>query len=79
VQGVGYRMATRSRAHQLGLLGHAANCLNGQVEVLAYGSADAVNSLIEWLAEGPPAASVEDVYIEEVDEPFEGTDRFEIR
>ncbi len=72
-------MATRSRAHQLGLRGYAANCLNGQVEVLAYGSTDAVDTLIEWLSEGPSAASVEDVHIEEIDESFEVSDRFEIR
>ena len=72
-------MATRSRAHQLGLRGYAANCLNGEVEVLAHGPTDAVERLIEWLSEGPPAARVEDVHVEEVDGAFESVDSFEIR
>jgi len=72
-------MATRSRAHQLGLRGYAANRPSGEVEVLAYGSADAVGALIEWLAEGPPSARVQDVHVEEADEPAEAFDRFEIR
>ena len=72
-------MATRSRAHQLGLRGYAANCPNGEVEILALGPADAVERLIEWLAEGPSAARVKGVQVEEVDEISEAVDRFEIR
>lgn len=79
VQGVGFRMATRSRAHQLGLRGYAANCLSGEVEVLAYGSAEAVDALVEWLSEGPPSARVENVRVEEENEPGEAFSRFEIR
>ena len=79
VQGVGYRMATRCRAHQLGLRGRVSNCLNGEVEVLAYGPAEAVMTLVEWLAEGPPAARVENVHVEELDEVLEEPGRFEIR
>ncbi len=79
VQGVGFRMATRERAHQLGLQGYVANCLNGEVEVLAYGSPDAVMILVEWLAEGPPEARVENVHVEEADDVWEKPGRFEIR
>jgi len=79
VQGVGFRMATRSRAHQLGLRGYAANCLSGEVEVLAHGPAEAVEALVEWLSEGPPSARVQDVHIEEANEPVEEFSRFEIR
>ncbi len=79
VQGVGFRMATRSRAHQLGLRGYAANCVSGEVEVLAYGPAEAVEALVEWLSEGPPSARVQDVHVEEADESGEEFSRFEIR
>lgn len=79
VQGVGFRMATRSRARQLRLQGYAANCPNGEVEVLACGPTEAVKTLIEWLAEGPPTARVTGVHIEDVDEVFEGAGQFEIR
>ena len=79
MQGVGYRMATRGRAHQLGLRGHVSNCMNGEVEVLAYGPADAVTNLVEWLEEGPPAARVENVQVEEVEEVSGEPRRFEIR
>jgi acylphosphatase len=79
VQGVGFRMATRSRARQLGLRGYVANCPKGEVEVLASGPEDAVRALIEWLAEGPPAARVADVSVEESNSVIEATGQFEIR
>lgn len=72
-------MATRSKARQLRVQGYAANCLNGEVEVLAYGPAAAVEALIDWLGEGPPSARVEDVRVEVADDSVEEFDRFEIR
>ncbi len=38
VQGVGFRWWVRSRALELGLVGHAANLDDGRVEVVAEGS-----------------------------------------
>lgn len=61
VQGVGFRMATRAQARRLGLRGYAANLEDGRVEVVAYGDDRAIDDLLEWLTEGPPAARVDDV------------------
>jgi acylphosphatase len=61
VQGVFYRASTRQRAQELGCRGYARNLTDGRVEVLAVGDTAAVQSLVEWLWQGPPAAQVTDV------------------
>jgi len=66
VQGVFYRASTRARAQSLGVTGYARNLPDGRVEVLACGSASAVQALCEWLWEGPPAAHVTAVYVETI-------------
>ena len=49
VQGVGFRWSTRSRALELGLTGYASNQLDGRVLVVAQGSQQACEQLLEWL------------------------------
>ena len=66
VQGVFFRASTRARATALGVTGHARNLPDGRVEVLACGSAAAVQALCDWLWEGPPAAEVRAVDCEPV-------------
>lgn len=66
VQGVYYRASTRQKAVDLGLSGYACNLPDGRVEVLAVGESEAVQSLIRWLAVGPPAAQVTTVDVEDV-------------
>lgn len=66
MQGVFYRASTREQARTLGVDGHASNLPDGRVEVLAIGAPAAVNSLIDWLALGPPAAQVSKVEVREV-------------
>ena len=61
VQGVFYRASARQRAQELGCRGYARNLADGRVEVLAVGEPAAVQALIEWLRQGPPAAHVTDV------------------
>lgn len=58
VQGVFYRASTARRAAELGLRGHALNLPDGRVEVLAVGAPAALESLAEWLRQGPPRAVV---------------------
>ncbi|MER7071270.1 acylphosphatase [Terrabacter sp. NPDC000476] len=53
VQGVGFRWWTRARALELGLVGHARNTADGRVEVVAQGSAEAVERLESLLREQP--------------------------
>jgi len=64
VQGVFFRASTRARAHELGVTGHARNLPDGRVEVLACGPASVVETLCDWLWQGPPAADVRVVEIE---------------
>ncbi|WP_449429104.1 acylphosphatase [Rhodanobacter umsongensis] len=68
VQGVFYRASTREQALALVLAGHARNLPDGRVEVLASGSADALDALERWLRRGPPAAQVEAVNREDLPE-----------
>lgn len=80
VQGVGFRAATAERARRLGLHGYAANLSDGRVEILFRGRADAVQALLEWLAEGPPPARVREVVSTEA--PHDAADwppHFQIR
>jgi acylphosphatase len=65
VQGVYYRSATVERAQALGLDGWVKNLADGRVEVVASGDAKAVAALTRWLWQGPPAARVDTVYLEE--------------
>jgi DNA ligase D-like protein (predicted 3'-phosphoesterase) len=77
VQGVFFREATRARALELGALGWVRNAADGSVLVHAEGPEAAVEGLLAFLREGPPAAGVEEVEVERV-EP-EGHEQFAIR
>ena len=61
-----YRASARQRAQALGVTGHARNLADGRVEVLACGPREAVDALCAWLWQGPPAASVTSVDIEDL-------------
>jgi acylphosphatase len=62
VQGVWFRDSTRREALRLSITGYAKNLPNGDVEVLAEGDESALNSLCQWLHEGPPMAKVSVVH-----------------
>ena len=65
VQGVGYRAWTAETANGLGLDGWVRNRIDGTVELVAVGPADAVAALIQACRTGPRMARVDDVSIEE--------------
>jgi acylphosphatase len=77
VQGVFFRDTVRRAAQQRGVSGWAANRPDGTVEVWLEGEADAVDSMLRVLHDGPPRAEVERVDVDEV-EP-EALSGFEIR
>ena len=54
-------MAEVWRALDLGLNGRATNLPDGRVDVIAEGTAAALDALEVWLHQGPPAARVESV------------------
>ena len=64
VQGVFYRASTRQRALELGCSGYAHNLPDGRVEVLVKGEEAAVQALVAWLSQGPPAAQVRHVEVQ---------------
>ena len=61
VQGVSYRAYTQREAMQLGLTGWVRNCPDGRVELVAEGEEAALQQLIAWCRQGPPAAIVAEV------------------
>jgi acylphosphatase len=61
VQGVGFRWWTRSRALELGLVGSAANLSDGRVEVIAEGSEQACDRLVQLLRSADAPGSVRSV------------------
>ena len=59
VQGVFYRDWTVQTARHLGLAGWVRNLPDGTVEAHLEGSTEAVESMIDQMHQGPPAAKVE--------------------
>ena len=72
VQGVFFRDTTRSKALECGLVGHAYNLVNGDVEVVACGEESKVRELQDWLWQGPEHALVMDVVCQEIEGDVEG-------
>jgi DNA ligase D-like protein (predicted 3'-phosphoesterase) len=77
VHGVGFRYATVQRARTLGLRGWVRNRDDGAVEVHAEGPRLAVQQLLTFLADGPPAARV--ARVETAPVAIEGHEQFAIR
>jgi acylphosphatase len=65
VQGVFYRASTAERAEDLGLDGWVRNRSDGRVELVIQGAADAVEVMVAWLWQGPQAAEVNAVELQE--------------
>lgn len=62
VQGVFYRASTLEQAQSLGVTGWVKNLSDGSVEVMGEGSRYALEHLVSWCRQGPPAAEVDDVH-----------------
>ncbi len=77
VQGVFFRRETQRRAKDLGLQGWAENLQDGRVEVVICGEREAVEALRDWLWQGPTAAKVTGVEVEEI--PYQAMTEFEMR
>jgi acylphosphatase len=77
VQGVGFRQHTDAHAQRLELDGWVRNLAQGQVEVLMEGEEVAVRELCDWLAQGPAAAEVMGLELNE--QPLQGVVGFIVR
>ena len=69
VQGVFYRAWSLAEATSLGLRGWVRNRSDGSVEMLVHGSEADVTRMFALCQEGPPAARVDQVDVEQADEP----------
>jgi acylphosphatase len=69
VQGVFYRGWTVETARALGVTGWVRNRIDGSVEILACGSKEAVDKLIDACRSGPPAARIEGLDVSEAADP----------
>lgn len=64
VQGVWYRQSTKKTAEQHGVFGWVRNNPDGSVSAVFEGQQHAVQTLIDWCRQGPPAARVTELELE---------------
>lgn len=70
VQGVYYRQTTLKVAAELEVSGWVKNLMDGRVEALIEGDADAVDTMVEWCKKGPSSAKV--TQLENFEEEYKG-------
>jgi acylphosphatase len=63
VQGVSFRWYAIQNARRAGVGGWVRNLDDGRVEAVFEGTRDAVDGMVAWAAEGPPAARVTGVEV----------------
>ncbi|MDP4265625.1 MAG: acylphosphatase [Bacteroidota bacterium] len=74
VQGVFYRHTTKEKATELGITGEVRNMPDDTVHIIATGSTEQTDKLIEWCKQGPPKARVTGVIVKEL--PLESFEKF---
>jgi acylphosphatase len=73
VQGVYFRQSTKEKALELGISGWVKNLPDGNVHIVATGTADQLDQLVQWCKQGPPHAKVTAVDVtEEAPQVFMG-------
>jgi acylphosphatase len=72
VQGVGYRASFERQAVALGLCGWVRNRRDGAVEAEVDGDVAAIEAIIAWAHQGPPASRVEQVKVAEAQPAGDG-------
>ena len=78
VQGVGFRYFAMNAAHGLGVTGWVRNLYDGSVQVVAEGSRQDLEKLLQILRQGPLSGRVDEVRDSWFE--FQGEfDRFEVR
>lgn len=64
VQGVFFRVYTRDKANQLGLVGWVRNNRDGSVECFAQGAEGSIETFIRFLHKGSPSSRVDSVKVQ---------------
>lgn len=67
VQGVGFRFYARNQARLFGIKGYVMNECDGSVYIEAEGKPQNLQQYINWCHQGPPAADITNVDVEEGD------------
>ena len=70
VQGVFYRASAKETANELGIKGWIKNLPGGDVEIMATGHEEELNSFISWCRRGPKNAVVTGVIVNDAPESF---------
>jgi acylphosphatase len=70
VQGVFYRATARETAAELGITGWVKNTPDGDVEIVASGSEEQLQTFINWCKRGPRSAIVSEVIATPQEEAF---------
>ena len=79
VQGVGFRYFTVRCANDLGLCGWVRNLPDGSVETAIQGPDDKIEEMTRLLKQGPGAANVSGLEIEEIESGSEELSGFAMR
>jgi len=79
VQGVGYRYFAQAEAASRGLAGYVRNLQDGNVELVAEGQAERLDSLVITLRQGPQLARVDGVEVTGQPAMHDPKERFTIR
>ena len=67
VQGVFFRQSTREKAIKTGITGEVKNIADGSVTIIATGTREQLEELIQWCRQGPPKAVVKNVEVKELE------------
>ncbi len=78
VQGVFFRDGSHREAQRRGLTGWVRNRDDGTLEVAVQGKADAVDDFVRWAEQGPSAAQVNSVAVDD-EALIDGESGFEVR
>jgi acylphosphatase len=68
VQGVYFRASTQQKAEELGVRGEVRNLADGSVEIVACGTEEQLQELLNWCRVGPRHAAVEQVIVSDLPE-----------
>ena len=76
VQGVFYRQTAKEKAKAIGIKGKVMNLPDGDVQIIATGTKEQLDELLEWCRLGPPRAIVSNITSHEL--PLQEFDSFYI-